>query len=325
MASRSNGRSKMRIATGAIAANHFGLVPGWSADPWGTGVTQVTRWFTGTTCGESSAAPTDPRRTWPNKSWPRHGSCCSARAARTSQSTWPTCPGCSPACRATTCWRRRWSNGWWKLYQRPAFRRLIGERSRLATLRQGVRPLLRVAQDRAKVSSMSIQPEEVDWQELLDKSLAANPQRGRRCCQCVHSAQIVRQLRNRGYQGAAVRWPRRRSKAFRSQAGGAADDGVVYPLLLTATENEFARRFRATLWIHRGLCRHVFLRCGRYADCRRTASGLNRAKIGDAVRNLSPYQGASASPIHWDPLGCNRRSVSLGTINASHDGPSVGH
>jgi hypothetical protein len=34
-------------------------------------------------------------------------------------------------------------------------------------------------------------------------------------------------------------------------------------------------------------------------------AGLNRARIRDAVRDLSPWQGAAAS-IEWDNLGRNR-------------------
>ncbi len=43
------------------------------------------------------------------------------------------------------------------------------------------------------------------------------------------------------------------------------------------------------------------------------AAGLNRARIGDAIRNLAPWQGV-AGPIAWDPVGANTGPVRLGTI-----------
>jgi ABC-type branched-subunit amino acid transport system substrate-binding protein len=42
-------------------------------------------------------------------------------------------------------------------------------------------------------------------------------------------------------------------------------------------------------------------------------AGLNRARICDEVRKLSPWQGVTGS-IHWDLLGSNSRSIGLGTI-----------
>jgi branched-chain amino acid transport system substrate-binding protein len=162
-------------------------------------------------------------------------------------------------------------------------------------------------------------PEEVDWQELLDKVLAANPNAVVVAADASTSAQIVRQLRNRGYQGLLFGGPTAGRRAFRSQAGSAADN-VVFPSLLTATENDFARRFRE----HYGYAPDYAATCSYDAVGMLIAAvrkgGLNRAKIGDAVRSLSPYQGLSG-PIHWDPLGCNQRPVSLSTYRRGHTEP----
>jgi len=43
--------------------------------------------------------------------------------------------------------------------------------------------------------------------------------------------------------------------------------------------------------------------------------GLNRAKIGDALRSIGSYQGVTGM-IAWDTLGSNTRPVVLGTIRA---------
>ena len=42
-------------------------------------------------------------------------------------------------------------------------------------------------------------------------------------------------------------------------------------------------------------------------------AGLNRARIRDAVRELSPWHGITGV-IDWDPLGQNQRPVRLGMI-----------
>ncbi len=42
-------------------------------------------------------------------------------------------------------------------------------------------------------------------------------------------------------------------------------------------------------------------------------AGLNRARIRDALRDLSPYSGVTGT-IEWDPSGSNTRPVRLGTI-----------
>jgi branched-chain amino acid transport system substrate-binding protein len=50
-------------------------------------------------------------------------------------------------------------------------------------------------------------------------------------------------------------------------------------------------------------------------------SGLNRAKIRDAVRELSPYQGITGQ-IQWDAVGQNQSPVTLRAVLAEHsEGP----
>ena len=42
-------------------------------------------------------------------------------------------------------------------------------------------------------------------------------------------------------------------------------------------------------------------------------AGLNRARIGDALRDLSPWDGV-AGTVRWDTLGGNTRPAHLGTV-----------
>jgi branched-chain amino acid transport system substrate-binding protein len=48
-------------------------------------------------------------------------------------------------------------------------------------------------------------------------------------------------------------------------------------------------------------------------------AGLNRAKIRDAVRELSPYPGITGR-IEWDAMGQNRRPVTLHALAATAEG-----
>ncbi|MCR4415072.1 MAG: hypothetical protein NUV77_21850, partial [Thermoguttaceae bacterium] len=49
-------------------------------------------------------------------------------------------------------------------------------------------------------------------------------------------------------------------------------------------------------------------------------AGLNRARIGDALRELSPWQG-ECGVVRWDNLGSNARPVPLGTIRDGRPSP----
>jgi ABC-type branched-subunit amino acid transport system substrate-binding protein len=129
------------------------------------------------------------------------------------------------------------------------------------------------------------------------------------------SVRMVEAIRERGLEipifgGAAME-----SRAFLTGAGAAAG-GVVFPLgcVPGAFETEFARRFRD--------------RAGHLPDCAAIQtydavdlligairnSGLNRARIRDAVEAVSPWDG-NAGPIRWDRLGRNERAVTAVTVH----------
>jgi ABC-type branched-subunit amino acid transport system substrate-binding protein len=103
-------------------------------------------------------------------------------------------------------------------------------------------------------------------------------------------------------------------RGFIDEAGTAAD-GVLFPLLCdpSVLSGRFSETFTA--------------RFGRRPDCTAAqtydatrlliaaigSAGLNRARIRDAVRALSPWSGASG-PIEWNRLGQNQRQVLPATI-----------
>jgi ABC-type branched-subunit amino acid transport system substrate-binding protein len=125
---------------------------------------------------------------------------------------------------------------------------------------------------------------------------------------------IVASLRASGVRVTVFGGPSMGRRAFLDQAGPAAE-GVLFPLPCDpgALSGDFAKRFAA--------------RYGRSPDCATAQAydafrlliaavekaGLNRARIRDAVRDLSPWSGV-AGTVDWNPVGQNRREVRLGRI-----------
>jgi branched-chain amino acid transport system substrate-binding protein len=127
-------------------------------------------------------------------------------------------------------------------------------------------------------------------------------------------ARLVSGLRDAGYQGPILGGPWMGRRRFVELAGRSAED-VAFPLLFAPGENrsEFSQAF--------------VRRVGRPPDYAAAATydavtlvaaavrkaGLNRPRIADAIRDLSPWDGV-CGPIRWDALGGNLRPVTLGTI-----------
>jgi branched-chain amino acid transport system substrate-binding protein len=130
------------------------------------------------------------------------------------------------------------------------------------------------------------------------------------------SAWIVRQLRVEGFSGRVYGGPNMGRTEFLREAGSAAL-GITFPDLIEPAESEaFGESFQAksgTPPDFRAFQTYdsvtLLIRAIRMA-------GLNRARIRDAVRDLSPWQGISG-PIIWDALGQNSRPVKLATIGRS--------
>jgi len=129
------------------------------------------------------------------------------------------------------------------------------------------------------------------------------------------SARLVRAIRAAGFQGEIFGGPALGRRRFLAEAGSAAE-GVILPLLVqpgepwAALEAAFQERFQRS---------PDFAAAGTYAAVQLLVAavrkaGLNRARIGDALRELSPWNGA-AGIVRWDPLGGNTRPVPLGTVS----------
>jgi branched-chain amino acid transport system substrate-binding protein len=134
----------------------------------------------------------------------------------------------------------------------------------------------------------------------------------------VPSGRMVRALRQSGYRGRILGGATFGREAFRV-AAGVDGEGVVFPLLYEPGERweRFSRRFEERFG------RAPDYAAGQAYDSVRLVAaavrhaGLNRARINDAVRDLSPWQGVTG-PIRWNRLGQNERAVGLGTVRRGH-------
>jgi branched-chain amino acid transport system substrate-binding protein len=128
------------------------------------------------------------------------------------------------------------------------------------------------------------------------------------------SAQLIRDIREKGFAGSVFGGPCMGRRSFIEEAGKAAD-GVVFPLLYAGSaasksfEDKFVCRFGKQPDY---LAAHTYDAVNLLVAAIQKA-GLNRVRICDALRELSPWQGVTGS-IRWDGLGSNSRRVGLGTI-----------
>lgn len=130
----------------------------------------------------------------------------------------------------------------------------------------------------------------------------------------IESAQIISAVRNRGFKGIIYGGPCMGRHGFVERVGEAAEE-VVFPLLYRHGKESdiFDKEFNARFGRQPDyLAAHTYDAVNILIAAIRKA-GLNRALIHDAIRSLSPWQGVTGE-IWWDPLGSNSRLISLGTI-----------
>jgi branched-chain amino acid transport system substrate-binding protein len=131
----------------------------------------------------------------------------------------------------------------------------------------------------------------------------------------VDSAELVRCARARGYTGPIFGSPAMGRRVFLLKSGRSAED-AAFPLLFdidNPPDRGFVSRFRS-------LSGHDpdYSAAHTYDAVQLTlaavqASGLNRARLRDAIAKNSPWNGVSGV-IRWDGLGSNVREARLGKV-----------
>jgi len=128
------------------------------------------------------------------------------------------------------------------------------------------------------------------------------------------SSQIISAVRQKGFKGLVFGGPWMGNRSFLEQ-GGVAAEAVVFPLLYTHSKgsNSFEDKFTSRFGKKPDyLAAHNYDAVNLLIAAIRKA-GLNRARIRDAICELSPWNGVTGT-IRWDSLGSNERAVHLGTI-----------
>ena len=133
----------------------------------------------------------------------------------------------------------------------------------------------------------------------------------------LDSARFVGAVREAGLSMPVFGGPAMGQRAFVVRAGASAE-GVTFPMLWNAASpNETTQAFRlrflerfGTEPDHTAAYTYDAMNI-LFAAVRR--AGLNRARIRDAVRDLSSHEGVTGA-ITWDPTGQNDRPAWLGTI-----------
>jgi branched-chain amino acid transport system substrate-binding protein len=128
------------------------------------------------------------------------------------------------------------------------------------------------------------------------------------------AARLVVALRAAGQRGPIYGNASMGRHAFVAAAGPAAE-GVVSPWIVDpeSASSPLAQAFAAQTGHPPDFAAlYTYDAVRLLVDAIRHA-GLNRGRISEALRSLSPWQGASGT-IEWDAVGQNRRPVRLGTI-----------
>lgn len=159
-------------------------------------------------------------------------------------------------------------------------------------------------------------PTQKNYNELVSTIISTTPDVLVLIAGPQQSAQIVAAIREKGFTGPIFGGPSMGRRSFCQEAKDAAE-GVIFPLLYCPSSQAEPNDFDSKFLRQFGTCpdyttAYTYDAVNLLIAAIRQA-GLNRARIRDAVRNLSPYKGVTGS-INWDGLGSNCRPVGLGTI-----------
>jgi branched-chain amino acid transport system substrate-binding protein len=153
-----------------------------------------------------------------------------------------------------------------------------------------------------------------EWRRVLDRVVPIDSAALVLVADAPGSAQAIRRLREKGYDGVVFGGPWMGRRGFIEEAGKAGGD-VVFPYLwaTSATRRAFEDRFSARFGRRPDYtAAHTYDALNIVIAAIRKG-GLNRARIGDAVRETVPWSGVSG-PISWNAVGANLRRPQLGTI-----------
>jgi ABC-type branched-subunit amino acid transport system substrate-binding protein len=160
------------------------------------------------------------------------------------------------------------------------------------------------------------EPQKKDFTELVNKIIEVKTNALVLIAGAEQSAHIISAVREKNFTGPVFGGPYIGCRRFLEEAGRAAE-GVIFPMLYTPRKvsDSFEKKFTSRFGYHPDyLAAHTYDSVNHLIAAIQKA-GLNRARIRDAVRELSPWTGVTGT-IEWDTLGGNSRDVRLGMIRA---------
>jgi len=161
-----------------------------------------------------------------------------------------------------------------------------------------------------------------DFSELAERVAASSAGAVVLIAGASDGGRLLATLRDKGFAGRVLGGPSMGRRAFLAAAGSDAE-GVLIPLLddpATGFQG-FAAKFQSHFDVFPDFAAAQAYDATRLLITAIRKAGLNRARIGEAVRELSPWEGV-AGTIAWDPVGENTRAVRLGTIKRSRVVPA---
>ncbi len=163
-----------------------------------------------------------------------------------------------------------------------------------------------------------------DLEQLVERILRSDPAAVVIAARAHDSARLVNELREADFSGPIFGGPSIGRRAFAEEAGRAAE-GVFFPLVWEPQEGgkEFEGKFRARFGRSPDYAAAHTYDAVRLLVAAIRKTGLNRARIRNAVEELSPWPGIAGS-IAWDALGANARAVRPGVIRDSRACPYTG-
>jgi len=166
-------------------------------------------------------------------------------------------------------------------------------------------------------------PEQANHLELVNNLKKATPEAVVIAAPLLDTAHLTVSLRKTGFEGLLFGSPCMSRQGFLNVAGDAAE-GVIFPLLYTPSKKtaEFEKAFLRRSRRHGDyLSAHTYDTVNMLLEAIRQA-GLDRQRIRDEVNKLSPWQGVTGT-VHWDQQGSNTRVVIAGTLSNGRVKPMI--
>ena len=161
---------------------------------------------------------------------------------------------------------------------------------------------------------LEFNPNETNINKLSETIISINADTLVLIADARNSAQITRTIREKNFTGLIFGGPCMGQKSFLKQVSQKTD-GLIFPLLFSPGKSSNTFEEKLTLRFGHSpdyLAAHTYDAVNLLITAIRQA-GLNRALIRDKIKDLSPWQGVTGS-IQWDSLGSNCRSIRLGII-----------